>query len=44
MEAFNLFNRVGLANPDTNFDSPTFGQILNSVPARQIQFGLKYLF
>ncbi|MEW5978321.1 MAG: TonB-dependent receptor [Acidobacteriota bacterium] len=44
VEAFNLMNRINFANPDTSFDSPTFGQILASSPARQIQFGLKYLF
>ncbi len=44
VEAFNLLNQVNLANPEVNFDSPRFGQILDSAPARQIQFGLKYLF
>jgi len=44
IEAFNLSNRVSLSNPDTNFDSATFGQILAAAPARQVQFGLKYLF
>ncbi|MSO23548.1 MAG: TonB-dependent receptor [Acidobacteria bacterium] len=43
-EAFNLQNHVNLTNPDTDFDSPTFGQILGAAPARQIQFGVKYLF
>ena len=44
IETFNLFNKVNLSNPDTNFDSATFGQILAAAPARQVQFGLKYLF
>jgi len=44
IETFNLFNKVNLSNPDTNFDSTTFGQILAAAPARQVQFGLKYLF
>jgi Carboxypeptidase regulatory-like domain/TonB dependent receptor-like, beta-barrel len=44
IETFNLFNRVNLSNPDTNFDSTTFGQVLAAAPARQVQFGLKYLF
>ena len=42
IESFNLFNKVNLSNPDTNFDSATFGQILAAAPARQVQFGLKY--
>jgi hypothetical protein len=44
IEAFNLFNKVNLSNPDTSFDSATFGQILAAAPARQVQFGVKYLF
>jgi len=44
IETFNLFNRVNLSNTDTNFDSATFGEVLAAAPARQVQFGLKYLF
>ena len=44
VEFFNLWNQVNLSNPDGNFDSPTFGVISSSLPARQIQFGLKYNF
>ncbi len=43
-EFFNAFNNVNLYDPDTNFDSPNFGRIYGSNPARQIQFGLKYSF
>lgn len=42
-DAFNLFNRVNLYNPDGNL-SPQFGQSTKSFPARQIQLGLKALF
>jgi hypothetical protein len=43
-EAFNVLNRTNLGNPGTSFGTPGFGQIRGSGPARQIQFGLKYLF
>ena len=46
-EAFNLFNNVNLANPNTTFTSPSFGKISalypNSTP-RVIQFALKLSF
>jgi len=43
-EFFNFFNNVNFSPPDSNFDSATFGQVLGSAPARQIQFGLKVIF
>ncbi len=43
-EFFNAFNHANFNNPDGNFDSPTFGQVLGSDYARQIQFGLKFNF
>jgi hypothetical protein len=43
-DAFNLFNRVNLYNPNGNLGSPQFGQSTASFPARQIQLGLKVLF
>jgi hypothetical protein len=46
-EAFNLFNNVNLANPNTTYTSPSFGKIsalyVNSAP-RIIQFALKLSF
>jgi len=43
-EMFNSFNHVNLSNPNTNSSSPSFGQISGANTARQIQFGLKFLF
>jgi hypothetical protein len=43
-DAFNLFNRVNLYNPNGDLGSPFFGQSTASFPARQIQLGLKVLF
>ena len=46
-EAFNLFNNVNLANPNTTYSSPSFGKIsalyTNYLP-RVIQFALKLSF
>ena len=45
MEAFNLFNRQNLGNPDANLSSPGFGRITNTVgDPRVIQLALKYVF
>jgi hypothetical protein len=44
VEFFNVWNLVNLAQPEGSFDSPNFGRISSSLPARQIQFGLKYNF
>lgn len=43
-EIFNLFNRVNLFLPVGNLASPNFGRSLSAFPARQIQFGLKFIF
>ena len=45
-EAFNLFNHFNPANPaSTTITSPVFGQVqAATVPGRQIQFGLKFMF
>ncbi|MBS1850315.1 MAG: TonB-dependent receptor [Acidobacteria bacterium] len=43
-EFFNMFNHVQFTPPDTNFSSPTFGQILDARAQRQLQFGMKLLF
>ena len=48
-ESFNLANHPNFDTPNSNFDSPSFGQVLSSnaygtKPPRQIQFGLKYTF
>jgi carboxypeptidase family protein len=49
-EAFNLFNHVNFAQPNTTVFtsagtlSPTAGQITSALPARQLQFGVKFTF
>lgn len=43
-EAFNIWNEVVKGNPDTNIESPNFGKIFGVGAARQLQFGLKYMF
>jgi hypothetical protein len=44
-EFFNLFNHPNFKLPEAFIDNPaTFGRILSAGPARQIQFGLKFLF
>jgi hypothetical protein len=44
-EFFNLFNHPQFADPDTNFSSPTFGQISSTaVNPRVMQFALKFSF
>ena len=45
IEVFNFFNHPNFKLPESYIDNPaTFGRILAAEPARQIQFGLKYLF
>jgi len=45
VEAFNLFNTFNWANPVTNFNAGTFGQITAMAGAPRImQFGVKYDF
>ena len=46
-EFFNIFNRTQFAPPNTQFGSPTFGQVTSTYPGtnpRLIQFGLKFFF
>lgn len=43
-EAFNLFNKTNFRNANTNASSTAFGQVRQTFPARQIQFGLKLVF
>jgi hypothetical protein len=44
-EMFNVFNHPNLGNPDTTFESPTFGQITSiSQNPRQIQLALRLSF
>lgn len=45
VEVFNFFNHPNFKLPESYVDNPaTFGRILSAEPARQIQFGLKYVF
>lgn len=44
MEAFNLFNRTNFSPPDGNYSNSTFGRITSTLPARQIQFALKFVY
>ncbi len=43
-EFFNLFNNTNFSNPATTFLSSQFGRIRSSGSAREIQFGLKFLW
>ena len=43
-ELFNGFNHVNLGTPDQYSTDPTFGEISSAAAAREIQFGLKFLF
>ena len=45
-EFFNLFNHANFAAPVSNITSPTFGEIVNTLPnsEREIQIGLKIAF
>lgn len=41
---FNLFNHAEFENPDTNIDSVTFGQVLNTYDPRIIQLAARFSF
>jgi len=43
-ENFNAFNNVNLNNPSTNTGDSRFGKITGAATAREMQFGLKFLF
>jgi outer membrane receptor protein involved in Fe transport len=44
-EVFNVLNHSNFGVPVNDFNSPTFGRVLSTtVPERQMQFALKYLF
>ena len=43
-EAFNLTNQTNFQAANSNISSGSFGSIMSSFPARQIQFALKLLF
>ncbi len=43
-EAFNAFNTVNFANPNTNFGTAAFGQITSAGDARQVQVAVRYRF
>ena len=43
-EFFNLFNRVNFNQPNTNFLSGEFGQIVSALEGRRVQFGAKLYF
>jgi hypothetical protein len=43
-EAFNAFNHTTMAPPGTVYGTPTFGVVIFSVPARQVQIGARLTF
>lgn len=43
-EAFNVLNRVNLRLPNGNLAQATFGRSTQSLPAREVQLGLKLIF
>jgi hypothetical protein len=44
-EAFNAFNNVNFFDPSLRIDTPsTFGQFRRAMPARVMQFALRYEF
>src|ERR1700754_2874446 len=43
-EIFNIFNHSQFLQPVTDPTSPAFGQIVAARPAREIQFGVKFIF
>jgi hypothetical protein len=43
-EVFNLLNRANFDVPNRIFGTPNFGRIFSAKPARQMQFGAKFLF
>jgi hypothetical protein len=44
-EAFNAFNHVNFTTPNVSLATPsTFGELTNTLPARVMQFALRYEF
>lgn len=43
-ELFNVLNHPNFHLPNSDISSPTFNQILEAEPPRQVQFALKFLF
>jgi hypothetical protein len=43
-ELFNVFNHANFRLPDNDISSPTFGEISESLPGRQVQLALKFYF
>jgi hypothetical protein len=43
-ESFNLFNHTNFGNPTSNIGSTSFGRILTSSSAREIQLAAKIIF
>jgi opacity protein-like surface antigen len=43
-EAFNVFNRVNLGQPEGNLASPSFGRSTSAYPGRGIQLGMRMEF
>ena len=43
-ELFNILNRPNFHLPDPDISSPTFNDILEANPPRQVQFALKFMF
>jgi Carboxypeptidase regulatory-like domain/TonB dependent receptor len=43
-EFFNIFNHANFRLPDNDISSPTFGEISESLPGRQVQLALKFYF
>lgn len=43
-EFFNVFNHAQFLRPEINIQQPAFGLITATLPAREIQFGLKFYF
>jgi outer membrane receptor protein involved in Fe transport len=43
-DIFNLFNKTQFVNPDGNFSSSTFGQVLSGREPRLVQVALKFYF
>jgi hypothetical protein len=44
VEVFNLLNAVNFDVPNRIAFTPNFGRIFSAQPARQMQFGVKFLF